>query len=234
MKNKKLTEEAKLTLPASNPSGRLADVLKVIEILKKTYPSAGIELDFKNVFQLLVAVILSAQCTDTRVNAITPKLFAKFKTPEDFAGCKIGELEQYIYSTGFYKNKAKNIKSLNQILLDDFGGKVPDNMSELLKLPGVARKTANVILSSGFGKNEGIVVDTHVIRLCGKFKWVEENLWKKKNAVKIEEKLMKIVPKKYWGEISHLLIFHGRRICVARKPKCKECTLNKICPSSEV
>lgn len=206
----------------------------VIKILKKTHPDADIALKFRGTFQLLVVVILSAQCTDERVNQVSPPLFKRFPTMKDFAECNVKELEKHIYSTGFYKNKAKNIKSAAQVIISDFRGKVPDKMENLLKLPGVARKTANVILNSGFGENEGIVVDTHVLRLSGLLGLVPEKLSRTKNAVKVEQELMKIVPKKDWENISHLLTFHGRRICIARRPKCQDCPLNKICPSTRV
>jgi len=179
-------------------------------------------------------VILSAQCTDERVNKVSPPLFKRFAGVEDFAECDLGELEKLIYSTGFYKNKAKNIKGAARMIVNEFGGKVPCDMENLLKLPGVARKTANIILGVGYGKKEGVVVDTHVIRLSGLLGLVSEKLMKSKNAVKIEQELMKIVPKHDWGRISLLLIRHGRRICIARRPKCGECKLNKICPSSRV
>lgn len=211
----------------------MKNVSEVISILKKTHPDARIALDFGDTWQLLVAVVLSAQCTDVRVNMVTPPLFKKLPAVADFDECKIEDLEKMIYSTGFYKSKAKNIKGAARMVLGEFGGKVPSTMEELLRLPGVARKTANVILHAGFGKSEGVVVDTHVIRLSGKLKWVPQKLVKTKNAVKIEGNLMKIVPKKDWGRLSHLLIFHGRNICIARRPKCRECTLNKLCPSFE-
>ncbi len=207
-------------------------VREIIEILGEEYPNAKIALNFCGIFQLLVVVILSAQCTDKRVNQISPPLFKRFSDVNDFAKCNLSELEEYIYSTGFYKNKAKNIKAAAEMIISEFEGNVPDNMSELLWLPGVARKTANVILSVGFEKTEGIVVDTHVIRLSGLLGLVDVNLWKSKNAVKIEQELMKSVPKKYWINISHWLIHHGRKICIARKPKCDICPLNMICPSA--
>ena len=212
----------------------MSQVLDVIKILDKDYPKPTIALNYGNIFQLLVSVVLSAQCTDERVNKVTPALFKRYPKVKDFAGSNIEELEKLIYSTGFYKNKAKNIKAAAEIICADFNEKVPDHMDNLLKLPGVARKTANVILSAGFGKNEGIVVDTHVCRLSGRLGWVDMQLSKKKNAVKIENKLMKIIPEKDWGKIAYLLILHGRKICVARKPKCEICPLNKICPSSTV
>ncbi len=197
------------------------------------HPEAKIALNYSNPFELLVAVILSAQCTDVRVNMVTPKLFAKYKSVEEFAAARPQELEKLIYSTGFYKNKAKSIKGAAATILKEFNGKMPDTMDALLKLPGVARKTANVVLNNAFGKSEGIVVDTHVIRISGKLGLVPQELVEKKNAVKIEQELMKIVPKKEWGKFSHLIIFHGRKICIARRPKCAECNLRKICPSSE-
>lgn len=212
----------------------MVEIKEVIQLLKKQYPNATIALKFANDFQLLVAVILSAQCTDERVNKVTPILFKRFVSAEDFARCDILELEKLIYSTGFYKNKAKNIKGAAEKVVKDFGGKVPDNMRDLLTLPGVARKTANVILFEAFGRTEGIVVDTHVARLSGLLGLVPKTLSDAKNAVKIEERLMEIVPKKDWGNIAYLFIDHGRAICIARRPKCDICPLNKICPSSRV
>lgn len=203
-------------------------------MLKIKYPNATIALKFENDFQLLVAVILSAQCTDERVNKVTPILFKRFVNAEDFAKCDISELEKLIYSTGFYKNKAKNIKGAAEKVVKDFGGKVPDNMRDLLTLPGVARKTANVILFEAFGRTEGIVVDTHVARISGLLGLVPKKLSDAKNAVKIEERLMEIVPKKDWGNIAYLFIDHGRAICIARRPKCEICPLSKICPSARV
>jgi endonuclease-3 len=209
-------------------------VKEVIRILKKHYPDSKIALNFDNTFQLLVAVILSAQCTDVRVNKVTPILFKKFPTIEDFAKVKNEELEKYIYSTGLYKNKAKNIIGAARKILSDFNGKVPSNKKDLLTIPSVARKTANVILRTGFGIDEGIVVDTHVIRVSGLLGLASPKYVKVKNAVKIEQELMEIVPKKDWGNFSFLLIDHGRKICIARRPKCEICPLNKICPSSFV
>lgn len=212
----------------------MKNVPKVISILKENYPDAKIALTFKGNWQLLVAVILSAQCTDERVNKVTPPLFERFSRVEDFADCKIEDLEKMIYSTGFYKNKAKNIKAAAEMVVSKYGGEVPDTMDELLALPGVARKTANVVLYSGFGKTVGIVVDTHVARLSGKLGWVSEKLSKAKNAVKIEEELIKIIPREDWGKIAHLLILHGRKTCIARRPGCIECPLNKLCPGVEL
>lgn len=208
-------------------------ISEIIKILEKTYPDAKIELDFGDNFQLLVAVILSAQCTDVRVNKVTPALFEKLPDVRAVAGATLDEIEKFIYSTGFYRAKAKNIKAAAEKILKNFKGKVPSKMDELLTLPGVARKTANVVLSSGFDKDEGIVVDTHVARISGKLGLVEKKMALQKNAVKIEQELMKIVPKSKWGKFSHMIVWHGRRVCFARKPNCKGCPLNKICPSSE-
>ncbi|MDZ4209555.1 MAG: endonuclease III [Candidatus Curtissbacteria bacterium] len=205
---------------------------RVIELLKKTYSGAKIALTFNDVFQLLVVVILSAQCTDERVNKVSPPLFKRFQSIEDFANCDREELEKYVFSTGFYKNKAKNIVGAAKVILEKFSGRIPNTMCELLTLPGVARKTANVVLSDGFNKNEGIVVDTHVIRLSGLLGLVSRKLSESKNAVKIERELIKLVPKKNWGIFPHLIIHHGRKICIAGRPRCKDCVLNKICPSA--
>ncbi|MFA5388166.1 MAG: endonuclease III [Candidatus Omnitrophota bacterium] len=205
----------------------LKRVKKIIAILKKEYPNARIALKFKDPWQLLVATILSAQCTDVRVNQVTPGLFKKYKTVADFARADVKEFEKDIHSTGFYKNKAKGIIGSAKKILSDFKGRVPDSMDSLTSLPGIGRKTANVILSSGFGITAGIVVDTHVIRLSGRL-----GLTGNSNAEKIEEDLMKIVPRRGWRVFSHLLILHGRKICNARKPLCGECKINKLCPSA--
>lgn len=207
---------------------------KIIHLLKKEYPDAKIALNYANSFQLLVAVILSAQCTDERVNMVTPKLFERFPTVQDFANCDLMELQKMIYSTGFYKNKAKNIKGAAQKILGEFNGEIPDMMEKLLRLPGVARKTANVILSDAHGKSEGITVDTHVCRLSGRLGLVNKKLSNAKNAVKIEMELMRKTPKEEWRQIPHLFIAHGRKICIARKPKCKICVLTGICPSARL
>lgn len=207
---------------------------KIIRILKKTYPDAKIELNFGDNFQLLAAVVLSAQCTDKRVNKVTPALFKRFPRVQDFAECDLSELERMIYSTGFYKNKAKNIKAAAQKIVAEFDGEVPGSMEYLLKLPGVARKTANVILDAGFGRSEGIVVDTHVARVSGMLGLVDMKLSKAKNAVKIEQKLMELVPHKEWAGFAHLLVWHGRRICIARKPKCEVCSVKSLCPNAKI
>lgn len=213
---------------------KAADIVEVVRILRRAYPDAKIALHFGDLWQLLVAVILSAQCTDERVNMVTPALFKRFPRVEDFAECRIGELEKLIYSTGFYKNKAKNIRAAAQMIVADFGGVVPGTMDELLRLPGVARKTANVILGAGFGRSEGIVVDTHVCRISGLLGLVPMAMSRAKNAVAIERELMRVVPRKDWVIFPHLIILHGRRICIARRPRCGECPLNKVCPSAKV
>jgi len=205
------------------------NILQIIRLLKKEFPSIKCALDFKNPFELLTAVILSAQCTDARVNIITQNLFKKYRTIQDYANVSQKELEKDIHSAGFYRNKAKNIINSAKMILKDFGGKVPDTMEELLLLPGVARKTANVVLGTAFNKSEGIAVDTHVIRISNLLE-----LTKNSDPVKIEQDLMKIVPQKDWTEVSFLIQTLGRRICKARNPDCKSCPINKLCPSARV
>jgi endonuclease-3 len=200
---------------------------RIIAILKQTYPQVKCSLDFRNPMELLAATILSAQCTDARVNIVTPGLFKKYPDAQAFAGCDLEELEQEIRSTGFYHNKAKAIRGSAEMIVKDFGGRVPANMPDLLKLPGVARKTANVILGNAFGLNEGIAVDTHVIRLSGRLK-----LTKSDKPDKIEQGLMVIVPRDDWSLLTHLMIYHGRAICTARKPACADCRISKLCPSA--
>ena len=194
--------------------------------LKKEYPDAHCELDFKSPFQLLVATILSAQCTDKRVNMVTPRLFATYPTPKKMAEARPEELEEIIKSTGFFRAKAKSLQGMSSGLLEQHGGKVPDTMDDLVALRGVGRKTANVVLGNAFGKDEGIVVDTHVGRLSVRLALTNET-----DPVRVEKKLMALVPRRDWTIFSHLLIFHGRRVCVARLPKCGECVLNDVCPS---
>lgn len=202
-------------------------VLKVIELLEKEYPDAKTALNYTNPLELLVATMLSAQCTDKRVNAVTKSLFKKYKTAEDYANADLGELEEDVRPTGFYRNKAKNIKKSCRMLVEKFNSQVPKTMNEMLELPGVARKTANIVLSNAYGVVEGIAVDTHVRRLAKRL-----GLTENKDPDKIEKGLMEIVPKAHWKRITDLLIFHGRNICVARKPKCSLCVLSKICPSA--
>lgn len=204
---------------------------ELIKVLKKTYPDAKIALHYGDGFQLLVSVILSAQCTDERVNKVTPALFARYPDVYAFEKADIEELKPFIFSTGFYNNKAKNIMGAAKAVVSEFNGILPRSIVEMIKIPGVARKTANVVLSELYGVCEGITVDTHVIRLAGRLGLVEEKWVETKNAVKIEEKLMEIVPREYWGLFPHFLILHGRSICKAKKPDCAHCVLNNICPS---
>jgi endonuclease-3 len=205
---------------------RIAQLLKV---LPQVYPGAHCELDFHNPLQLLVATILSAQCTDKRVNMVTPALFKKYRTAKDYADAPQAEFENAIKSTGFYRNKTKSIRAAMRAIAEEHGGKVPDTMEELRELPGVGRKTANVVLGNAFEKNEGIVVDTHVIRLSQRL-----GLTKQKDAEKIERDLMKLLPREDWTDWSHWLIWHGRRRCYARKPDCSQCEIFRLCPSGKV
>lgn len=198
---------------------------KLIKLLKKTYPRAKCELEYQSTLQLLVAVILSAQCTDKRVNMVTPGLFKKYSDAEHFARVSQEELETEIRSTGFYRNKARNIRLCCQAILERFDGRVPNTMEELVTLPGVGRKTSNVILNVAYGKNDGICVDTHVQRLSGRL-----GLSLHKGPEKIERDLIKLFPSKQWGDLSMLLIWHGRRRCYARSPDCVHCELKAICP----
>ena len=200
---------------------------KIINLLEKEYKIDKPFLNFKTDFQLLIAVILSAQCTDARVNLVTKELFKKVKHPKDIINLSQKQLEKYIYSTGFYKNKAKNIKTTAEILKTNFKGKIPSKMEELLTLRGVSRKTANVVLGYLFNKEDSLPVDTQVIRLSNRL-----NLTESKNPVIIERDLIKITPKDKRFNFSTLLIMHGRKICIARKPNCKNCMLNKLCPSA--
>jgi len=199
--------------------------LKILAFLKKEYPKARIALHFHNPIEILVSTILSAQCTDKRVNLVTKDLFKKYKTVKDYAKANLKTFETQIRSTGFYRAKAKNIINSAKQISKEFKGKVPDAMQDLVKLPGVARKTANIVLYNGFGKIEGIAVDTHVKRVSHRL-----GLTKHMDPVKIEQDLMKQFPRKEWGRISHLLIAHGRAVCDARKPKCPTCTLRRVCP----
>jgi len=202
-------------------------VMKIIELLEKEYPKAKTALHYASPLEILIATMLSAQCTDKRVNIVTRALFKKYKTAEDYANADLAELEEAVRSTGFYRNKAKNIKKSGRMLVEKFDSQIPRTMNELLELPGVARKTANIVLSNAYGVIEGIAVDTHVRRLSKRL-----GLTENKNPNKIEADLMEIVPKSHWKRITDLLIFHGRNVCMARKPKCGTCVLNKICPSA--
>jgi endonuclease-3 len=199
---------------------------EIIKRLKKIYPDAHCALNHTNAFELLIATILSAQCTDERVNIVTADLFRKYRSPRAFVDAERSELEKDIHSTGFFRNKSKSIQGASQMIIDEFGGEVPKTMDEILSLPGVARKTANVVLGNAFGIESGIVVDTHVARLSKRL-----GLTVNENAEKIEQDLLKLVPKKSWIMFSHWLITHGRRVCQARRPRCRECVLANICPS---
>lgn len=198
--------------------------INVLNILKDTYPDAKCSLDFTTPFEMLVAVILSAQCTDERVNKTTPSIFKKYSTPEDFATIPLETLEELIHPCGFYKNKAKNIKLSAQKIIDNFDGRVPQTMEDLLSLPGVGRKTANVVMLEVFNKPQGIAVDTHAKRLSNRIGFSTET-----TPEKIEQDLLKLFPYKYLKDVNHLLIYHGRAICNARSPKCNNCSINKYC-----
>ena len=206
-----------------------AHALEVLTRLKKEYPDARTELDFDGPFQLLIATILSAQCTDKRVNMVTPLLFQTFPTPRDLAGAEVERLEDMIRTTGFFRNKTKSLLGMAAALVERHDGEVPRTMAELVKLPGVGRKTANVVLGNALDVSEGVVVDTHVGRLSIRLGFTNET-----DPVKVEQVLMRLIPREDWVRVSHLLIFHGRRVCVARAPKCAACVLNDICPSSRV
>ena len=200
----------------------------IYRILTKEYPDARCELDFNSPLELLVATVLSAQCTDVRVNAVTPVLFKRFPTLETLAAAKLSEVEEIIYSTGFFRSKAKNIKELANRILNDFGGEVPNDLAQLVTLPGVGRKTANVVLGNAFGI-PGLTVDTHFGRLSRRFGWSTAT-----DPVKVENDVAKLIPEKEWTLLSHKLIWHGRRICHSRKPECGICPLAKLCPSAGI
>ena len=202
-------------------------VEKIIELLEKEYPDAKTALHYSSPLEILVATILSAQSTDKQVNVVTKSLFKKYKTAKDYADADLSELEQDIKSTGFYHNKAKHLKNAAKLLVEKYDGKVPQSMDKLVELQGVARKTANIVLSNAYGIVVGVAVDTHVKRLSQRLGLTDNT-----NPDKIEKDLMEIVPKSQWERITNLLIFHGRNVCTARKPNCKECTLNKLCPSA--
>jgi endonuclease-3 len=212
-------------MPRESTAAKKERTMKIITALRRTYPNAHCELNFSNPLQLLIATILSAQCTDRRVNIVTAELFEKFRNAKDFADAPLAEIEKAVKTTGFFRNKAKNIKACCAVLVEKFKGEVPRTMDELHALAGVGRKTANVVLGNAFGINVGVVVDTHVTRLSNRL-----GLAKGTNAVKIEQKLMKLVPQKDWTNFSHWLIWHGRRRCAARKPDCVNCEVKKICP----
>ena len=202
-----------------------AQTAAMYRVLTQTFPNVNCELDFKTPFQLLIATVLSAQCTDKRVNQVTPKLFAKYGTPKKMAAANVLDIETLIHSTGFFRGKAKNIKSLSTTIMNEFGGVVPETQDELVTLAGVGRKTANVVLGHAFGI-PGITVDTHFGRLSRRFGWTTET-----DPVKVEFAVMKLIPEKEWTNLSQRMIWHGRRICHSRKPACGACPLAKLCPS---
>jgi len=204
-------------------------ILEIIKILRRVYPENKTALRHKTVFELLCSVILSAQCTDARVNMVTPALFASYPTPEKMAAARLESVEKIIKSTGFYHAKAKSLVLMSRTLVQNFNGQVPDNMKDLLTLRGVARKTANVVLADWFNKAEGVVVDTHVRRVS-----FRTGLTKETDPVKIEKDLMKKIPKKDWIWLGNAYVWHGRRVCAAHKPKCSICQINKICPKNQV
>lgn len=203
---------------------RKQDVVKVIQILKEYYPDATCSLDFETPFQMVVAVMLSAQCTDERVNRTTPNLFEKYGTPEAICKMELSELERIIHPCGFYKNKAKNIKATAEMIVNEYNGVVPNTMEELMKLPGVGRKSANVVMLEAFNSPQGIAVDTHAKRISNKL-----GLSKNSDPEKIEQDLLKVIPKEYYYDVNHLLVWHGRNVCVARSPKCTECPVYGYC-----
>lgn len=203
-------------------------VAAILDGLEKAYPKAVCALHHKSAWELLVATILSAQCTDVRVNLVTPALFKAFPTPKAMAAASLPELEELIRTTGFFRNKAKSIKGAGRVVTEEFGGKVPQTIEEMLRIPGAARKTANVVLGSWYGIAAGVVVDTHVLRLSRRLE-----LTKNTTPEKVEQDLMRIIPQAKWIDFSHEMIFHGRQICFARKPKCADCTLERLCNSAD-
>ena len=212
---------------SNNNADLKSRVREIIRKLKRAYPDAKCSLNHSNAFELLIATILSAQCTDDRVNIVTADLFRKYRKPDDYLKVSPRELEKDIRTTGFFRNKTKSIQGTSKVLTEQYGGRVPETMDELLELPGVARKTANVVLGNAFAIKSGVVVDTHVTRLSHRLA-----LSQQKQAEKIEQDLIQLVPKKDWVIFSHLLIAHGRKICKARNPLCADCVVEKLCPSS--
>ena len=215
-------------MPKESYPARKERTARIIQLLQQTYPDAHCALNHKNAFQLLVATILSAQCTDVRVNLVTPALFQKYPTPETLSKAPQAELEKLIQSTGFFRNKAKSLREASADIVEKHGGKVPDTMDQLTSLRGVGRKTANVVLGNAYGQNVGIVVDTHVGRLS-----LRLALTSHADPVKIERDLMELVPQDHWTLFSHELIFHGRQVCTARNPKCTQCPLLALCPTGK-
>jgi endonuclease-3 len=215
--------------PAKSPNPLTPQrIAAILDTLKKTYPHAVCALNHRSAWELVVATILSAQCTDVRVNLVTPALFKTFPTPKAMAAASLPELEELIRTTGFYHNKAKSIQGAGRVVEEEFHGEVPHTMDELLRIPGVARKTANVVLGSWFGIAVGVVVDTHVLRLSRRLELTRET-----TPEKVERDLMRVIPQSKWIDFSHEMIFHGRQICIARKPRCADCTLERLCNSPD-
>jgi endonuclease III len=234
IRSEKFRVAAKVTSPTTKKRGGTANptnperVAAILVELRKAYPDVVCALNHRSAWELTVATILSAQCTDVRVNLVTPKLFKAFPTPKAMAAASLPELEELIRTTGFFRNKAKSIQGAARVVVEEFGGKVPQTMEEILTLPGVARKTGNVVLGSWFKIAVGVVVDTHVMRLSRRLELTKET-----SPEKVERDLMKIIPQDRWIAFSHELIHHGRQVCVARKPRCADCTLEKICNSAD-
>jgi len=224
-----MSRQARCDIIRKVMEGPKTRILKIIKILSKEYSRAKTALAFKTPIEMLVATILSAQCTDKMVNKVTEKLFKKYRNASDYAKANSKKFEQEIRSTGFYRNKTKSIMNMAKMLISDFKGKVPDTMENLIKLPGVARKTANVVLNNAFNKQEGIAVDTHVRRLSQRL-----GLSRTDDPVMIEQDLMALVPRKYWGKITYYLVDHGRAVCKAPRPLCPECVISGLCPSKEM
>jgi endonuclease-3 len=218
--------KAGTALPPYRPT---ASAPEILSRLKELYPDARCALEYRNAYELLCATILSAQCTDVRVNLVTPTLFSRYPTPFELARADPGEVEEIIKSTGFFRNKTKSLIGMAQAVVADHNGEIPRTMEELRRLPGVGRKTANVVLGNAYNINEGVTVDTHVARLSGLL-----GLSAEQDPVKIEQDLMRLFPQEDWGLLSHLLIFHGRQVCIARRPRCAECVLARLCPSARL
>lgn len=216
-------------MPRESKKARRERAGEVYDLLLETYPDAHCELHHSNAYELTAATILSAQCTDVRVNMVTPDLFREYPTPAELAGARQEDVEEIVRSTGFYRNKARNLIGMGEAVVERHGGEIPQTMAELVKLPGVGRKTANVVLGNAFGIDEGVVVDTHVKRIAGRLRFTRQT-----DPVKVERDLMDIFPRERWTLLSHLLIFHGRSLCPARKPRCAECPVAHLCPSATV
>lgn len=216
-------------MPRESKKARRERAGEVYDLLLQTYPDAHCELHHSNAYELTAATILSAQCTDVRVNMVTPDLFREYPTPAELAGARQEDVEEIVRSTGFYRNKARNLIGMGEAVVERHGGEIPQTMAELVKLPGVGRKTANVVLGNAFGIDEGVVVDTHVKRIAGRLRFTRQT-----DPVKVERDLMDIFPRERWTLLSHLLIFHGRSLCPARKPRCAECPVAHLCPSATV